>query len=245
MPATRDETGPGARDALRGALAHDADGAEHGTADELDEYDEYNEHDEHDRIPALLRARPIGWVLVVGGAIGLLASFMLTLEYLHKLQDPSGELICDINPFITCGPAMLSDAGSVLGFPNIILGLVAFTVTITTGVVVLVGARLPVWYWAVFQVGLVGAAALITYLQWFSAFDLGKLCLWCMIIWTGTIPLVALVTISSLATGRLGAGAVRAGRALASWAWVVVVLWYLAVIAIILVGMWDSLMLAV
>jgi len=95
------------------------------------------------------------------------------------------------------------------------------------------------------QTAIVGAAALITYLQWFSAFDLGKLCLWCMIIWTGTIPLVALVTISSLATGRLGAGAVRAGRALASWAWVVVVLWYLAVIAIILVGMWDSLMLAV
>lgn len=194
-----------------------------------------------EELPRLLRTRESGWVLVVGGAIGLLSSFMLTLEYLHKLQEPSGQLICDINPFITCGPAMLSSAGSILGFPNVILGLVGFAVTITTGVVTLVGARLPRWYWACFQIGLVGAAALITYLQWFSAFELGKLCLWCMIIWAGTIPLVALATISMLATGRLGDAAVAAGRTLASWAWVVVVLWYVAVVGLILAGMWEVL----
>ena len=195
-------------------------------------------------VPPLLRERPIGAVLVVLGAIGLLASFMLTIEYLHKLQDPTGDLICDINPFITCGPAMLSDAGHVLGFPNVILGLVAFSVTVTIGVMTLLGARMPVWFWWVYQLGLIGAAALITYLQWFSAFDLGKLCLWCMIIWAATIPLVVLTTVSSMATGRLGEGAVRAGRALAGWAWVIVVLWYLGVVALVLLGMWDALALA-
>lgn len=223
---------------------------------EFDEYDELGDaesgdaefgDDEHgaDRdLPWLLRARPIGWVLVVGGLMGFIASFMLTIEFIHKLQNPNESLICDINPFITCGPAMLSDAGHVLGFPNIILGLAAFSVTITTGVVTLVGARLPKWYWVCFQIGLVGAAVLITYLQWFSAYPLGKLCLWCMIIWTGTILLVTLSTISSMALGRLGDGLVALGRRLADWSWVILVLWYLAVIGFVLAGMWERFALA-
>ena len=195
-------------------------------------------------LPWLLRSRPIGWVLVVCGVIGFIASFMLTIEFIHKLQNPNESLICDINPFITCGPAMLSDAGHILGFPNIIIGLAAFSVTITTGVVTLIGARLPKWYWICFQIGLIGAAALITYLQWFSAFPLGKLCLWCMIIWTGTIFLVSMTTISSMALGRLGEGLVAVGRRLADWAWVVAVLWYLAVIGLVLAGMWERFALA-
>lgn len=214
--------------------------------DELDEFDDADEFGEEvgEHTPLLLRHSPVGWILIICGAIGLLASFMLTIEYLHKLQSPTEQLICDINPFITCGPAMMSDAGSILGFPNIILGLVCFTITITTGVVILTGAKLPRWYWICFQLGLVGAAALITYLQWFSAFELGKLCLWCMIIWTATIPLVALTTIANLGHGRLGAGAIGVGRKLASWGWVVVVLWYLAVIGLIAMGMWEAFMLA-
>lgn len=199
---------------------------------------------ELEQLPWLLRERNLGWLLVVCGIIGLASSFMLNLEYLHLLSDDGANLICDINPFITCGPAMLSNAGSILGFPNVIIGLVSFAVTITTGVVLLVGAKLPRWYWIGFQIGLVGAAALITYLQIFSVFDLGKLCLWCMIIWAGTIPLVALTTVSNAARGVFGQALVRPGVTLAQWGWVVVALWYLAVIAMIGIGMGQSFLLA-
>lgn len=225
-------------------MTNDAAAAELDDDFELDDPSSEVESSTAHDLPWLFRGGNIGWVLVVGGAIGLIATFMLTLEYLHKLQAPTEQLICDINPFITCGPAMMSDAGNLLGFPNIILGLICFTLTVTTGVIVLTGATLPNWYWICFQIGLIGAAAIITYLQWFSAFGLGKLCLWCMIIWTGTIPLVALTTIANLANGRLGASGVRAGRGLANWAVVVVVLWYLAVIGLIALGMWDAFMLA-
>ena len=197
-------------------------------------------HDAEECLPWLFRdARHLAWVLLVSGVIGLVASFMLTMEYLHKLQEPAAALICDINPFITCGPAMSSWAGSILGFPNIIIGLASFALTITMAMGLFAGARYRAWFWIGYQLGLVGAAVLITFLQWFSAYELARLCLWCMIIWAGTIPLVVLTTIFNLASGHLGRGGVRVGRALAPWSITIVILWYLAVVGFLLAGMWN------
>ncbi|MGO1545353.1 MAG: vitamin K epoxide reductase family protein [Gulosibacter sp.] len=195
-------------------------------------------------LPWLFRDRGLAWALIVFGGVGLLASFSLTLEYLHSLTEPDAQLVCDINLFVTCQPAMSSSAGAVLGFPNIILGLICFTITVVTGVVLLTGSKLPNWYWICLQIGLIGAAVLITYLQWFSGFQLRALCLWCMIIWAFTIPLVSITTIGNLAQGRLGKAAIPAGRALTQWAWVVIVIWYLAVIGLVLAGMWDAIRLS-
>lgn len=193
------------------------------------------------RLPWLVRdARNVAWVLLVCGVIGLAASFSLTLEYLHKLQAPDEALLCDINPFVTCGPAMQSWAGSILGFPNIIIGLVCFAVTITIAMGTFAGARFKPWFWIGFQIGLVGAAALITFLQWFSVMQLAKLCLWCMIIWAGTIPLVTIGTVFNLAQGHLGRGGERVGRAIAPYTWAIVAIWYVAVIGFIFAGMWST-----
>lgn len=195
-------------------------------------------------IPWLFRDRGLGLLLIVLGGVGLIASFALTLEYLHSLTEPDAQLLCDISLFVTCQPAMMSSAGSVLGFPNIILGLVCFTIAVVSGVILVAGIRLPTWYWVCLNLGLLGGAVLITYLQWFSGFQLRALCLWCMIIWTATIPLVALTTIGNLAQGRLGKAAAKVGRELTGWAWVVVVVWYLAVIGLVLAGMWDAIRLS-
>jgi uncharacterized membrane protein len=194
--------------------------------------------------PAATRTIFTGWTLLIGGAVGLLASFMLTLEYLHSLTDPDAALLCDLNVFVTCQPAMGSSAAAVLGFPNIILGLVCFTVAVVSGVLVVARVKLPNWYFVGLQVGLIGAAVLVTYLQWYSAFELRALCIWCMTIWAATIPTVALTTIGNLAQGRLGRGGMRAGQALGSWAWVIVVIWYLAVVGLVLAGMWETIRLS-
>ncbi|MDJ1372539.1 vitamin K epoxide reductase family protein [Gulosibacter molinativorax] len=195
-------------------------------------------------IPAIFRGRGLGWALIVLGGIGLIASFALTLEYIHALTEPDAQLLCDISIFVTCQPAMMSSAGAVLGFPNIILGLICFTIAVTTGVVLATGAKLPNWYMVCFNIGLLGGAVLITYLQWFSGFQLRALCLWCMIIWTATIPLMSITTIGNLATGRFGKGATKVGQALTGWAWVIIVIWYLAVIGLVLAGMWETIRLS-
>ncbi|KAB1659518.1 vitamin K epoxide reductase family protein [Pseudoclavibacter chungangensis] len=187
--------------------------------------------------------RNLAWLLVVCGAIGLFASASLTVEYIHKLQDPTAALVCDVNLFVTCGPAMGSWAAHILGFPNIIIGLAAFAVPIVVGMGSFAGARFRPWFWIGFQVGLVGAAALITFLQWFSVFELARLCIWCMIIWSTTIPLVVFGTLFNLTHGHLGARGVRIGRGLAPYAWTIVVLWYLVIVGVIVAGMWSTIQL--
>lgn len=119
--------------------------------------------------------------------------------------------------------------------PEIILGLVCFTIMVASAVVLLTRR----WCWVCVQLRLTGAAALFTYLQWYRSFELMALCLWCMIIWTATIPFVSLVTIGNLARGRLGKGAIGVGRTLIGWAWVVIVIWFVAVIGLVLAGMWE------
>lgn len=197
------------------------------------------------RVPTLFRSsRAFGVLLAALGAAGLIASSMLTLEYLHKLQEPGDALLCDLNPFITCGPAMMSSAGHVLGIPNIIIGLVAFAIALATGMALIAGARMRAWYWIGMQLGVTFGGLLITYLQWFSVFELARLCLWCMIIWSVTIPLAVAVTAWNMVRGHLGAAAQRLGRAWSDFWWVAAIVWALCVVGVILVGMWQTIQLS-
>lgn len=231
-----------ARTAARGV---DDEGAPADAGEIAEEVGSELELEDAAATPWLFRDGRIAWVLTALGAVGLVASFSLTLEYLHKLQNPNDALLCDINLFMTCGPAMQSWAGSVLGFPNILIGLIAFTLTLTTGVAMLAGARFARWYWIGYQFGILGGIVLVTFLQWFSVFELSRLCLWCMIIWAATIPLFILTTTDNLVNGRLGSGAAqRAGRAIAGFAPTIVVVWYLALIGVIVAGMWNTIQLA-
>lgn len=197
-----------------------------------------------DELSGSVRPRTTGWVMLICGAIALLSTVMLTLESFHALENPDASLVCDINVLVTCQPAMNSSAGSLFGIPNVIVGLVSFTLVIVAGVLEASGTRLPDWFYRGLQVGLIVAAGMITYFQWFSGYQLRALCLWCTIIWIATIPLVVLVTVANFANGRLGQGAVPAGRKMAPWAWVIIVVWYIAAAGLVLSGMWDAIRLS-
>jgi uncharacterized membrane protein len=175
--------------------------------------------------------RRTGVLMVVTGALGLLAAMVLTIDRFRLLEDPETRLACNLSPFIACGPVMQSRAGALLGFPNPLLGIIGFSVVVTTGVVLAAGLTLPRWYHRGLQVGVLAAAVFITWLQTQSLYVIGALCLWCMLVWLVTIPLVVVVTLGNAASGRLGAGLQRLGTRLRPYAVTVVAVWYLAVVA--------------
>ncbi|MGI3786228.1 MAG: vitamin K epoxide reductase family protein [Janthinobacterium lividum] len=177
--------------------------------------------------------RPVGVLMVVAGALGLLAAMILTIDRFRLLEDPSTQLACNLSPFIACGPVMESAAGALFGFPNPLLGIVGFSVVLTTGVLRSAGILLPQWCHRGLQVGVLLAAVFITWLQTQSLYVIGALCLWCMLVWSVTIPLVVVVTLENAATGRLGAGLSRVGARLRPYAVTVVAVWYLVVLAAI------------
>jgi uncharacterized membrane protein len=174
------------------------------------------------------------WILIAG-VVGLAAALTLTVEKIEILINPEYVPSCSINPVLSCGSVMVTPQASAFGFPNPLIGIVAFTVVVVTGVLALANVRLPRWYWA----GLAGGTLLgVVFIHWLifqSLYRIGALCPYCMAVWAVTIPLF--VVVASIALRPLQANAVA--RVIHTWRWSLVALWFTALILMILVRFWD------
>jgi len=156
--------------------------------------------------PRGLSSRTYGTLLVVLGAIGFGGAFWLSYEKIESFLDPGRVASCTINIFLSCSVAMESWQGSLLGFPNPFIGLAAFPVVVTTGVVLLAGARLPRWYHLCLLAGTVLGQLLIFFLMWTSFYVLVKLCPACMVVWTIMWPLLWFQVVHAVQEGHLRVG---------------------------------------
>lgn len=181
-------------------------------------------------LPTMVRTRPFGWFLIIVGAIGWLASATLVLERLHLYANPDAKVSCDVNAWISCGDVMKTPQAAILGFPNPFIGVVAFVVIITTGVVLLAGAQLSRWYWLGLQVGITAGLALVCWFWFQAVYVLAILCPYCMIVWAMMIPLFVWITVRNMAHGVIPVSPAVKKFAL-SWAWTIIGLIYVAVIA--------------
>ena len=140
---------------------------------------------------AVAASRPFAWLLIITGAAGLLASWMITLDKIRLLEgEISGEKFtpgCSLNPVVACKGVMESDQAEVFGFPNPMLGMVTYAIVIAIGVGVLAGARYKRWFWLGLQVGTLFGVVFCTWLMYQSLYEIGKLCLWCTLAWIATL----------------------------------------------------------
>ncbi len=178
--------------------------------------------------------RVLGAFLAIAGAIGVLASSILTIDKITLLQSQvDGEdlsLGCDLSAFVSCSGVIASDQASAFGFPNPLIGIAGFAVVTTLGVLLAAGGRLPGWVWGGLQAGVIFGIGFVTWLQYQSIANIGKLCPWCMVVWTVMIPMFVLVTARNVP-----------GRFLRNWSGLIIALWYIAVIATIFFVFGDSL----
>ncbi|GII98177.1 putative membrane protein [Sediminihabitans luteus] len=142
--------------------------------------------------------RVLGGVLAVGGLVGFWAALRLLLDYLLTLEDPDAQLGCNLSVFIQCGAAMGSWQGSLLGFPNPVVGVAAFPVVVTIGVVVLAGFRPAPWFWRSLLAVSTVAIGFIGFAMWTSLYALNALCPWCMLVWAVMIPIYWLQLVHAL-----------------------------------------------
>lgn len=131
--------------------------------------------------------RTLPWLLLIGGIIGLAAAFIITIEKIHLLQDPRFVPSCDLNPVISCGSVMASDQSDAFGFPNPLIGLIAFPVVIMTGVLMLAGVQLKRWYFIGLQLGTIFGIGFVHWLFFQSTYRIGALCPYCIAVWIVTI----------------------------------------------------------
>jgi uncharacterized membrane protein len=182
--------------------------------------------------PPMTRNRPLGWLMVITGIIGWLASGTLVLEKLEVLKDPNHTTVCDVNPWISCGQVMQTWQSSLFGFPNMFIGIVAFAITITVGMSLLAGASFARWYWLGLQAGVTLGFAFVVWLWSQALYVIHILCPFCMVVWAAMIPLFVWVTIRNISAGVIPVPA-NAARILGDSGWIITALLYVAVIATI------------
>lgn len=192
--------------------------------------------DEQD--PADPGVRRLGWLLSLAGLVGLTAAFVLLLEEIRLIEDPSYVPSCSLNPVLSCGSVMTTKQAAVFGFPNPMLGLIGFAVVTATGAAVLAGATLRRWYWLGLQFGASTGLAFVGWLAFQSLYRINALCPYCMVVWAVTIPIAVYVTVQNLRTGALPA-ARRLVQVLTDYAPLLVVLLYLLVLGLAAERFWD------
>lgn len=164
----------------------------------------------------------LGILLIVTGLAGLAGAFALSVERIHLLMEPSAQLGCDLNPFLTCSTAMESWQGSLLGFPNPFLGLMAFPAPIIVGALVLGRTALPRWVWTTFSVGVLLGLVFVLWLFQQSVFAMGFVCPWCFLVWMAMYGMSFPLFVWGLGSGAIPApdGLRRFAARYASWGWV-------------------------
>ena len=182
----------------------------------------------------------LAWLLLLGGLLGLAASFVLAVEKYALLADPAYVPTCSLNPVLSCGSIMASSQADAFGFPNPLLGIAGFAVVTATGAALLAGARLAGWYWGGLQAGVAGAVAFVHWLIFSSLYRIGALCPYCMVVWAVTIPLFWYVTLRNAGAVepllppvlKRALGVARSGHG------VILTVWFLLITAAILQRFW-------
>jgi uncharacterized membrane protein len=157
------------------------------------------------------------WSLTLAGLTGLAAAFVLLVEKIALLTDPTYVPSCSINPVLSCGSVMNTDQAAAFGFLNPILGVAGFTALLTVGVVLMARVSLPGWFWWGIQAGTTFG---VVFVHWLAA-----------------ITAFAAATAHNVRTGRLPVPARL--RGIASYGPIVVTVWLVVIAGLIVIQFWD------
>src|SRR5574343_1675561 len=116
------------------------------------------------------------YILIIGSIIGLLASFVLTVDTIKLIGNPDVQLPCNINPFISCTSVASTWQSKVFGFPNSLLGITAFSMLFAVGVMLLSGGRSKKPLWLLVNVGTLAAMIFVIWFFFESVYRIGSLC---------------------------------------------------------------------
>jgi uncharacterized membrane protein len=188
--------------------------------------------------PTLPRVYP--WLLVIGGTIGFLASFILSIDKFKLLENPHFHPLCSINPVISCLSVMSTPQAAAFGFPNMFLGIAGFAMVVTVGMAMLAGGTFKPWFWRLFNLGPLFGVGFIHWLFFESVYRINALCIYCMIVWSMIIPLFLYATLYNLRQGHLPTPKALKGvvNLLEANHGFILVLWYIVIAFLIFKHFW-------
>ncbi len=89
-------------------------------------------------------------------AIGISASFILSIEKIELLTEPNHVASCSLSPVVACSPVIASPQASAFGLPNSFIGIFAYTAVFAAAMTVAAGAiKLTRVWWRTLLAGVV------------------------------------------------------------------------------------------
>jgi uncharacterized membrane protein len=129
--------------------------------------------------------------MLFGGIAALIAAFTLIIDKLQILADPNSVLSCSINIVLNCSKVMETAQSHVFGFPNMLIGMMAFPILITIAVLGLSGTKFPRWF-LLSSLGALFLGFLFSYWLFFeSVYVIQVLCPWCLVVTTSMTIMLA------------------------------------------------------
>jgi hypothetical protein len=182
----------------------------------------------------------IPWVLVVTGIIGLAMSAVLIFDEAQIAKDPNYKPSCNLNPVVSCGSVISSKQAQAFNFSNPYIGLVGFSVIITTGMTLFAGAKLKKWYWLGLEAGAIFGVGFCHWLFYQSVYRINDLCPFCVVTWVITITLFWYTSYFNFSHGylKLPAKLAPAGQFVKKHHLDILMLWFLVIGALILKHFW-------
>ena len=120
--------------------------------------------------------------MIISGFIGLVTSFVLSIEAWQLAADSSARFGCDISSVLSCSAVAQTWQARILGFPNAFLGIFFEAVVLAISVGIFAGVKFPRWY-------MLGTNLLYTIALFFAFWLFGQsdfiiqvLCPWCLLI---------------------------------------------------------------
>lgn len=120
--------------------------------------------------------------MLVGSLLSLLASFVLSVEAVELAKNPDAALSCNVNAVLNCATVNNHPTGTLFGFPNSFLGLMAEPIVITVAIAGLAGVAFPRLFMFAAQIGYTLGFIFALYLFSVSFFVIGALCPWCLLV---------------------------------------------------------------
>ena len=84
--------------------------------------------------------------MIISGFIGLVTSFVLSIEAWQLAADSSARFGCDISSVLSCSAVAQTWQARILGFPNAFLGIFFEAVVLAISVAIFAGVKFPRWY---------------------------------------------------------------------------------------------------
>jgi len=190
--------------------------------------------------PQLSIQKTLPYILIAVGIIGLIASFVLTYDKIHVLTDKGYEPSCNINPILSCGSVMKTEQASLLGVPNTVFGLIAFSMLLTFGFLLAGGAKVKKWVWIGAQVAATVGVIFMHYLFFQGVYRINAICPWCFVVWIITIPTFWYITLYNLHERNINlpASMSKLSAFVQKHHGDILVVWYLVILGILLEHFW-------